>query len=85
MQFFAHPMRRDAMLSEDWRALARKYIAYDVFDEMAACFRCDRVRCPDSKYEMCPERLAQAAASKASEAQMPNGFQESRGVRVSDY
>ena len=69
------------MLSEDWRALARKYIAYDVFDEMAACFRCDRVRCPDHEYETCPKRLTQAAASKAkSLAQMPNwdGVQESR-------
>jgi hypothetical protein len=69
------------MLSADWRALARKYIAYDVFDEMAACFRCDRVRCPDHEYETCPKRLTQAAASKAkSLAQMPNwdGVQESR-------
>ena len=76
------------MLNENWRALARKYIAYDVFDEMAACFHCDRVRCPDSKYEMCSERLTQAAASKAkSLAQMPNwdGVQESRSLRFSDY
>jgi hypothetical protein len=59
------------MLSEGWRALAREYIAYDFFDEMAACFHCDRVRCPANKYEICPDRLAQTAASKA----------ESRSVR----
>jgi hypothetical protein len=63
------------MLSEGWRALARKYIAYDFFDEMAACFHCDRVRCPANKYEICPDRLAQTAASKA----------ESRSLRVSDH
>jgi hypothetical protein len=75
------------MLSPDWRALARKYVAYDVFDEMAACFRCDRVRCPDNQYEICPERVAQAAALKASQAQMPNwdGVQESRSGSYSRH
>jgi hypothetical protein len=46
------------MLSEGWRALVRKYIVYDVPDEMAACFDCNAVQCPNEKYETCPNRLA---------------------------
>jgi hypothetical protein len=34
------------MSSEVWRALARKYIVYDVLDEMAAC--CDAMRLSDT-------------------------------------
>ena len=56
------------MLSEVWRALARKYRVYDVPDEMAACFDCDAVQCPNEKYETCPNRLAYAAALKAARA-----------------
>ena len=56
------------MLSEVWRTLARKYIVYDVPDEMAACFDCDAVQCPNEKYETCPNRLAHAAALKAARA-----------------
>ena len=56
------------MLSEGWRALVRKYIVYDVPDEMAACFDCNAVQCPNEKYETCPNRLVHAAASKAARA-----------------
>jgi hypothetical protein len=55
------------ILGETWRLLARKYIAYDVPDEMAACFNCGVVRCPDSRYETCPYRLARAAALRATD------------------
>jgi hypothetical protein len=53
------------MLSEVWRALARRYIVYDIPDEMAACFDCDVVRCTSDKYENCPNRLAEATALRA--------------------
>ncbi len=53
------------MFSELWKALARKYIACDVPDEMAACFDCNVVRCLGDKYETCPNRLTLAAALKA--------------------
>ena len=56
------------MLSEGWRALVRKYIVYDVPDEMAACFDCNAVQCPNEKYETCPNRLAHATALKAARA-----------------
>ena len=48
------------MLREIWRSFVRKHIVDDVPDEMAACFDCDVARCPDDKYETCPNRLAQA-------------------------
>ena len=54
------------MLSEVWRALARKYLVYDVPDEMVACFDCDVVQCPNDKYETCPSRVAVAAALKTA-------------------
>ena len=50
------------MHNEVWRALARKYIVYDIPDEMAACFDCSVVRCSNEQYESCPNRLAEAAA-----------------------
>jgi len=56
------------MLSEGWRALVRKYLVYDVPDEMAACFDCNAVQCPNEKYETCPNRLAHATALKAVRA-----------------
>ena len=56
------------MLSEGWRALVRKYIVYDVPDEMAACFDCNAVQCPNEKYETCPNRLAHATSLKAARA-----------------
>jgi hypothetical protein len=58
--------RRATMPSEVWRALVRKYIVYDVPDEMAACFDCHVVHCSNSKYETCSERLANAAALGAT-------------------
>src|SRR5689334_11901105 len=45
------------MLSEVWRALARKYIVYDVPDEMAACFDCNVAQCTNDRYETCCYRL----------------------------
>ena len=51
------------MLSEAWRTLARRYIVYDFPDEMAACFHCDVVQCPNEKYETCPSRLLSLSAS----------------------
>jgi hypothetical protein len=51
------------MLGEAWRTLLKKHIAYDIPDEMAACFDCDTVRCPDAKYSACPVRLAQVQAA----------------------
>ncbi len=59
------------MLSEMWRSFVRRYIVYDIPDEMAACFDCDAVRCPDEKYETCPNRLAQAAALRAARTAEP--------------
>jgi hypothetical protein len=68
-RLFATIRRREgAMLSEGWRALVRKYLVYDVPDEMAACFDCDAVQCPNEKYETCPNRLAHATALKAARA-----------------
>jgi hypothetical protein len=52
------------MFSEVWRTLVRKYIVYDVPDEMAACFDCNAVHCSNDKYETCPERLATVAAMR---------------------
>jgi hypothetical protein len=47
-------VQEGGVLSEVWRALARKYIVHGIPDEMAACFDCDVVRCPNDKYEACP-------------------------------
>ena len=60
--------RRAVMLGEAWRALARRHIVYDVPDEMAACFDCDVVRCPDDRYASCAKRLAFTGALQASPA-----------------
>ena len=54
------------MLSEVWRALARKYIVYDVPDEMAACFDCNVAQCTNDRYETCCYRLTYAAALRAA-------------------
>jgi len=59
------------MLSAEWRTLARKYIAYDIPTEMAACFDCGAVRCLGDVYEACPVRLARATAAQT--ARMPEG------------
>jgi len=59
------------MLSAEWRTLARKYIVYDIPDEMAACFDCGTVQCPEGMYETCLVRLARAAAAQTS--RMPEG------------
>ena len=55
------------MLGEAWRVLARRFIVYDVPDEMAACFGCDVTRCPDDKYAACVTRLAHVAAQRVPE------------------
>jgi hypothetical protein len=52
--------------SEVWRTLVRKYIVYDVPDEMAACIDCRVVRCSNDNYETCANRLAHAAALRAA-------------------
>jgi hypothetical protein len=54
------------MFSEAWRTLVRKYIVYDVPDEMAACFDCHTARCPNDKYESCPTRLAAMQAVESA-------------------
>ncbi len=46
------------MLTETWRALVRRYVVYDIPDEMTACFDCNAAICPDEKYRTCPRRLA---------------------------
>ena len=61
------------MFSEAWRTLVRKYIVYDVPDEMAACFDCHAARCPDDKYETCPTRLSALAAMSAAESAANHG------------
>ena len=50
------------MLTETWRTLVRKYVVYDIPDEMAACFDCEATICPEEKYRACPIRLACLAA-----------------------
>lgn len=52
------------MLGEVWRALVRKYIVYDVPEEMAACFDCNVVQCTNDRYESRCYRLTYAAALK---------------------
>jgi hypothetical protein len=59
------------MLTETWRTLVRKYIVYDVPDEMAACFDCDVAFCPDEKYRTCAYRLACGAATRAPRTERP--------------
>ncbi len=59
------------MLSEVWRSLVRRYIVYDIPEEMDACFDCEAVQCPDEKYETCPKRLAQAAELRAARTAEP--------------
>jgi hypothetical protein len=56
------------MLNERWRALVRKYVVYDVPDEMAACFDCHVSHCSNDEYEMCPRRLARLAEMNATQA-----------------
>jgi hypothetical protein len=55
------------MRGEVWRRLVRTHIVYDVPDEMAACLDCDAVQCSNDKYEICPDRLARAAALRAAQ------------------
>ena len=38
------------MQNDAWRKLLRRFIAYDVPDDMAACFDCDEARCPDEQF-----------------------------------
>ena len=56
------------MLNERWRTLARKYVVYDVPDEMAACFDCHVSHCSNSEYETCPRRLTSLAEVSAAQA-----------------
>jgi hypothetical protein len=56
------------MLNERWRALVRKYVVYDVPDEMAACFDCHVSHCSNGEYETCPRRLALLAGMSATQA-----------------
>jgi hypothetical protein len=56
------------MFSEAWRTLVRKYVVYDIPEEMAACFDCHTARCSNEKYEICPMRLAALAAVRTAEA-----------------
>jgi hypothetical protein len=51
------------MHNETWRKLLRRFIAHDVPDDMAACFDCDEVRCPDEQFVTCGDRLARAVAA----------------------
>jgi len=56
------------MFSETWRTLVRKYIVYDVPEEMAACFDCHVARCSNERFEICPTRLAALAGMRAADA-----------------
>jgi len=67
------------MLSAEWRTLVRKYIVYDIPDEMAACFDCDAARCPNERYETCPARLADVASAQASRAREGNSAERCWG------
>jgi hypothetical protein len=53
------------MRNEAWRKLLRRFIAYDIPDDMEACFDCEVVSCPDEQFATCPARLARAAAPTA--------------------
>ena len=59
------------MLNQTWRTLVRKYVVYDIPDEMAACFDCDKVNCADDNYRTCPYRLAYHAATEGSAGRRP--------------
>jgi hypothetical protein len=48
--------------------MVRRYVVYDIPDEMAACFGCEAIRCPDAKYRTCPRRLALLAEMHPPEA-----------------
>jgi hypothetical protein len=48
-------------LNEHWRAILRRFLGHDIPDDMAACFECDVVWCPDERFEECRQRLANAA------------------------
>jgi hypothetical protein len=50
------------MLSEHWRKLFRRFLAHDIPDDMAACFDCEAVWCPNERFATCPVRLVRAAA-----------------------
>jgi hypothetical protein len=49
------------MLTERRRALVRRYMKYDLPDEMAACFDCDMEPCQYDRYANCARRIAHAA------------------------
>jgi hypothetical protein len=50
------------MRNEAWRQLLRTFIAYDIPDDMEACFDCEVVCCPNERFATCPVRLVRAAA-----------------------
>jgi hypothetical protein len=52
------------MLSEEWRYLVRKSVVYDIPPDMAACFDCDVMRCPNVKFEACQTRLERARSTE---------------------
>jgi len=49
------------LLNEHWRNILRRFLKHDIPDDMAACFKCDVVWCPNERFENCLERLAKAA------------------------
>ena len=53
------------MRNEACRKLLRRFIAYDIPDDMAACFDCEVVSCPDEQFATCTMRLVRAAAPTA--------------------
>jgi hypothetical protein len=56
------------MLSEEWRYLVRKFVVYDIPPDMAACFDCDVMRCPNVTFETCQRRLEQARSAEIGHA-----------------
>ena len=49
------------LLNEHWRNILRRFLKHDIPDDMAACFECDVVWCPNEQFESCVKRLAKAA------------------------
>ena len=54
---------------EDFRQETHRFA--HVPDEMAACLDCGAVQCLNSKYETCPDRLAEVAVLRATRMAEP--------------
>jgi hypothetical protein len=56
------------MRNERWRNLLRRFITYDIPDDMAACFGCDEMRCSDERFATCSDRIVRAVAEASEPA-----------------